>query len=233
MRKHSLFSLLAAAVVVVFLAAGVAQADGQNSLNETLHRLLFGDDGHSPENLLQGHYAFSGEASCLESKGGFHSDLTPADAPAPFPRVNSFSVQGVATFNGDGTGSRAVRVVAIRQPFALPTSPAVFNRGGASSVDVEADFTYQVAVDRRIRIHTPLVTGTVLSGSRAGQTFEITNFPDFVGLISQDHKTLTIAHDRAIVERQTYSNGDVFDRICHRSRIAFKLKDGNRTGGED
>jgi hypothetical protein len=132
--------------------------------------------------------------------------------------VRSFSVQGVATFNGDGTGRRVIRVVSVRHPTSTT------GVGGASSADIEADFTYQVAADRSFTMQTTSLTGTVLTGSRAGQTFTIANFPDLVGLISQDHKTLTLAHHEPTVETQAYSNGDVLDRICHRSRTAVALK---------
>ncbi len=80
------------------------------------------------------------------SRGGFNANLTPLGPPAPFPFVISFGVQGVRTFNGDGTGTVSARVIALSHPFALPTSPSpVFNRGGASASDITSAFTYEVA----------------------------------------------------------------------------------------
>ena len=178
--------------------------------------------------LLRGDYAFSGEASCLVSIGGFNANLTPVGPPAPFPSVFSFDIQGVRTFNGDGTGMVVGRVVSINHPYALPPSPPAFplpffNRGGASSADIQADFTYAVAPDRSFTIQTGTVNGTVLTGTRAGQTFTIVNI-QFAGLISKDHKTLTIAHDQPNIETVVYSNGDIQQRICHRARIHLELK---------
>jgi len=205
MRKTSIFALVVAGVIAVMLfTKSAAEAQQEQGLN----------------NLLRGEYAFSGEAACLVSDEGFGADLTPVNTGAPFPFVRSFSVQGVVRFNGDGTATRVVRVVSIRHPTATT------GVGSASSVDIEADATYQVAPDRSVTVETTTLNGTVLTGPRAGQTFTIENFPDLVGLISQDHKTLTLAHREPTVETQTYSNGDVFDRICHRSRVAISLMGG-------
>lgn len=176
--------------------------------------------------LLKGDYAFSGETSCLVSRGGFNANLTPV-SPGPFPFVISFSVQGVRTFNGDGTGSVVARVVTISHPFALPVTPPFFSRGGASSSDVEATFTYQVAPDRTVAVDNATLTGTTLTGPNAGQTFTITNFPLFSGYLSKDRRTLTLAHLDPAVETHTSSNNTSDERICHRSRILLQLKDGD------
>lgn len=57
------------------------------------------------------------------------------------------------------------------------------------------------------------------------------NLPAFFGGISQDHKTLTLAHDEPAVETHTFQrwNGSTFvqsvdHRICHRSRILLQWK---------
>ncbi|MBI4524685.1 MAG: hypothetical protein HY695_12845 [Deltaproteobacteria bacterium] len=208
MRKTTIFGLAVAGVVAVMLfTKSAAEAQQEQGLN----------------NLLRGEYAFSGEAACLVSDEGFNADLTPINTAAPFPFVRSFSVQGVVTFKGDGTARRVVRVVSIRHPTATT------GVGSASSADIEADATYHVAPDRSFTVATTALNGTVLTGPRAGQTFTIANFPDLVGLISQDHKTLTVAHHEPTIETQTYSNGAVFHRICHRSRMAIKLKNGDGT----
>lgn len=191
--------------------------------------------------LLRGDYAFSGEATCLVSPGGFNQNFSPVGPDAPFPFVISFSVQGVRTFNGDGTGRVVGRTVGIGHPFALPatqTSPSFFNRSGTSSADFEADFTYEVAPDLTFTIEIPTgLSVTYLSGTvpalpptgsvpALGQTATITNFPPFFGRISQDHRTLTLAQDELHIETSTYSTGVVQKRICHRSRILLELKIG-------
>ena len=205
MNQHKPLRLLAATLLIA-AANGAAQAKDF-------------------DNLLRGDYAFSGEGSCLVSRGGFNRDLTPAGPPASFPFITSFSVQGVRTFNGDGTGKVVARVLVISHPFALPTSPALFNRGSASSSDILVDFTYEVASDRTITLDAVSFTGTTLTGNEAGQTFFVTNFPRFSGRISQDHRTLTIAHSEPTIETIQFSDGDIHHRICQRSRILLEQKD--------
>ena len=168
--------------------------------------------------LLQGDYVFAGEATCLVAlPPGFNADLTPKDGRFTV----SFSVQGVRTFNGDGTGTLHGRAVSLSHP----DTPVVL--GGAGSSDFQASFTYNVAPDRTVttELSGPL-TGTELTGARASQTFTIDNFPPLRGLISQDHKSLTLASEEPVVEVITFSGGPnpVQPRICHRSRILLRLQ---------
>ncbi len=145
-------------VGVVLLWAGIVQA--------------------GPNQLLNGDYAFTGEASCLVSNTGFNTDLTPQDGRF----VVSFSVHGVRTFNGDGTGTLKGRSVGFS--------------GGAFSNDFQALFTYDVESDGTFTTQvTGQLTGKELTGERAGQTFTIDHFPELSGQISQDHKSLTLASD--------------------------------------
>jgi hypothetical protein len=178
----------------------------------------------APANLnhvLKGAYAFSGAATCLVSLGGFNPDLTPVGPPAPFPFVTSFSIHGVRTFNGDGTGRVSARVTSIRLP------SETFNRGSASASDIEAEFTYVVAPDLTATLSNVSLTGTVVAGTPPGPTFEITNFPLFSGRISQDHKTISLAHDDPTVETQTFFDAggnpvQVQERVCQRSRTLLR-----------
>jgi len=175
-------------------------------------------EGKNFNHLLRGDYAFSGEATCLVSTAGFNTtNLTPLGQSFVF----SFSVQGVRTFNADGTGHVTARVVRITHP--SPIFP-----GSASSTDFEADFTYEVAPDLTFTVETSILTGTILTGLFKNQTITIANFPKFSGRISQDHRTLTLAHDEPTIETQTRFVGNVLQsteqRICHRSRILLELK---------
>lgn len=173
---------------------------------------------------LKGDYAFAGEATCLVSIGGFNSNFEPVGPPAPFPRTVTFSIQGVRTFNGDGTGKVIARSVSIVHPVALPGTPPFFNRGSASSADLESEFTYTVSADLRLSISTPVVTSKILTGARTGQTVTITNVPPFAGFVSEGMESLTLAHEAPGVEHHHFSNGDADQRICHRSRILHERK---------
>jgi len=213
MNERGAFPLVVAWFVLLMLfTAGAAEAEPQDRNRQ-----------------LRGDYAFSGAHTCLVSIGGFDPDLTPVNSPAPFPFVTSFIIQGVRTFNGDGTGQVVARSVSVSHPYALPNPapPHFFSRGGASSSDVAANFTYEVAPDGTLTIGATTVTGTILTGTRAGQTFTIVNVPSLVGLIAKSKKALTIAHDEPGVETISFSNGDVQHRICPRARIHLELQDGD------
>jgi hypothetical protein len=195
MRRASLWCI----VGVILLWTGAADADPQH-LNE----------------LLQGDYVSTGEGTCLVAlPPGFNPNLTPIDGRFAF----SSSTQGIRTFHGDGTGTAQSRSVSVTHP----DTPVTL--GGASSSDTnKGSFTYTVASDRTFTVVSGPVTGTDLTGSRAGQTFTIDPFPVLTGLISLDRKSLTLASEEPTVEVVTFSNGDIHYRICHRSRILLKLK---------
>ena len=159
---------------------------------------------------LKGDYAFTGEATCITSQSGFNSDQTPIGTSF----ITSFSVQGVWTFNDNGTGTREGRCVSVTgDPYP-----------GASSQDILAPSGYTVGSDGTITtwLTSPL-TGTVLTGLRAGQTFTIDQIR-LKGIISKDEKSLTIASEEPEIETVTYSNGNIFFRICHRSRVLLWLE---------
>ena len=111
MRRASLWSIGS----VMLLWAGTAHAD----LN----------------NLLNGDYTFTGDAACIGtfSPLGFNPNLTPVDGRFG----ESFSTQGVRTFNGDGTGTFNGISVAVTQP----DTPVVL--GGASRASKQQEHRQQ------------------------------------------------------------------------------------------
>jgi hypothetical protein len=145
----------------------------------------------------------------------------------------------VRTFNGDGTGTLVARVISISHPFTVPANPMVpgsmpqFNRGSVSSLEIQSAFTYTVTPDLRLEIVTPVVTGTVLTGPRQGQTVSFTAIPRFHGFISDHLRSLTLAHEEPGVEIHTFSNGDSDQRMCHRSRVLHERKTNQRGGNGD
>ena len=139
----------------------------------------------------------------------------------------SFSVEGIRTFNGDGTGTVKGTAVGI---VVKPTpGPPVFPRfpPAASSADFSFSFTYTVNGDGSWT--SAMVPGsfteTFLTGPRAGQTATVDAIPPVTGMVSQDGKTLIAAHLTPVVETRSFSNGDVHPEICHRSRVFIKLQD--------
>jgi hypothetical protein len=193
---------------------------------------------------LKGAYGFTGTAACLVAPGsaatgplpgntiplpnsGFNANLHPIDGKA---FSHSHAVEGIRTFNGDGSGtvkgtSVGITVRPTPQAPGYPSFPP-----GAGSSNFSFSFTY--TVDGEGGWTATMVPGTYsetfLTGGRAGQTATIDAIPPIVGMISQDGKTLTAAHITTTVETVTYSNGDVWPHICHRSRILIKLPNDDR-----
>jgi hypothetical protein len=187
---------------------------------------------------LKGAYGFTGTAACLTAPGnsgvgtpsnptgpaGFNAQLQPLDNSNSFS--HSFSVEGIRTFNGDGTGTVNGTFVGITvrptpgPPPAVPAFPASAGGGNFS-------FSFTYTVDGNGGWMATMVPGsyseTYTSGPRNGQTATVDAIPPVTGMISQDAKTLVAAHLTPTVETKTYSNGDVWPEICHRSRVFIAL----------
>jgi hypothetical protein len=66
-------------------------------------------------------------------------------------------------------------------------------------------------------------SGTILTGPRAGQTFTLLNVADQIGGPSLNRDSFTLATFTPTVETVAYSNGDIAQRICQRSRTFILL----------
>ena len=201
---------------------------------------------------LKGAYGFTGTAACLVAPGhvgdpngpplnnptpgvalansGFQPNLRPNDAvPGSSSQAfaRSFSVEGIRTFNGNGTGTvKGTAVGIVTRPTPGPGGFPHFPPA-ASSAEFTFAFTYTVAADGSWT--GAMVPGSYseshLTGPRTGQTSTVDAIPPVTGMVSQDGKTLIAAHVTTAVETHTYSNGDVDPQICHRSRVFIKLQD--------
>jgi hypothetical protein len=146
--------------------------------------MTWGASAFADSPKLNGTYAFTGSATCNVSANPFDPKLFfPTDGSA---WLHSFTVEGVRTFNGDGTGS--VQASAMGINFGL-----MHTNAGSSTFSF--DFTYTVNPDRTWTsdMVPGSFKGTETSGGRSGQTFTIDQLPTFYGYISQDGKTLTAA----------------------------------------
>jgi len=231
-------AILFAVSTIALAAAGSAAADSPN---------------------LKGSYGFTGTAACLVAPGhvgdantppplpnptpgvalansGFNARLQPNDSPNPpvttSPSQNfarSFAVEGIRTFNGDGTGTvKGTAVGIVTRPTPGPNGFPHFPPS-AGSAEFSFSFTYTVNPDGSWT--SAMVPGSYvenhLTGPRTGQTSTVDAIPPVSGMISQDGKTLIAAHLAPVVETHSYSNGDVDPQICHRSRVFIKLQDAN------
>jgi hypothetical protein len=215
---------------------------------------------------LKGDYGFTGTAACLVAPGhvgdantppplnnptpgialpnsGFNALLRPNDSlPAPAsPSQNyshSFSVEGIRTFNGDGTGT--VKGTAVGITIRPTPGPDGFPHFPPSAGSADFSFSFTYTVDGQGGWTATMVPGsyteTFVTGPRShfnpanggvDQTSTVDAIPPVVGMISQDGKTLIAAHTTPMVETHTYSNGDVEPQICHRSRVFIALPKGN------
>jgi hypothetical protein len=200
---------------------------------------------------LKGAYGFTGTAACLVG-GGSVPGATPLPSPGPGPLPNagfnaslqvkdvagafsrSFSVEGIRTFNGDGTGTvKGTAVGIVVKPTPGPNGFPHFPPA-ASSADFAFSFTY--TVDGNGGWTSSMVPGSFsesfTAGPRTGQTATVDAIPPVTGMVSQDGKTLIAAHLTPVVETRTFSNGDVDPEICHRSRVFIKLQDSDDDHGD-
>ena len=167
---------------------------------------------------LKGQYAFTGSAACMDAVDPNSFDpITFVPTDGTFGQ--SFAVQGIRTFNGDGTGTVKGSSMGI-------TFPAL--NEGASSDDFQFSFTYVVNSDGSwTSTIIGDVTGTVTAGGRKNQTFTVSNFPVFSGWSSQNNSTLTAATLTPTIETITFFSAGVkvavHNRICHRSRVLTKI----------
>lgn len=191
---------------------------------------------------LKGAYAFTGFHACLFAPGtstsptnptpgtalpnsGFNASLQP-NAAKSFSA--SAAVEGIRTFNGNGTGTVKGRSVGL----AVPPTPGPTGSGyptfppSASSDDFSFSFTYTVNGDGSFTTQmTPgSYVGSVVAGPRAGQTYTIDMLPPQTGMIGVDGRDLVVANVDAAVETVSYSNGDVWPRICNRSRVLVRVQ---------
>jgi hypothetical protein len=210
---------------------------------------------------LKGSYGFTGTAACLVAPGhvgdanvppplpnptpgvalpdsGFNALLRPNDTGEPTPSQNysrSFAVEGIRTFNGDGTGT--VKGTAVGITVRPTPGPNGFPHFPPSAGSAEFSFQFTYTVDGDGGWTSSMVPGsyseTHVTGPRShfnpanggvDQTSTVDAIPTVVGMISQDGKTLIAAHTTPTVETHKYSNGDVEPQICHRARVFIRLK---------
>jgi hypothetical protein len=158
---------------------------------------------------FQGTYAFTGTSSCIQVSAsiGFNSNFLPNGASSFF----SYTVTGTRTFASNGTGTATGTVVSIGAP------P---NDAGASSANFSFKFTY--TIDPSGMISTAYVpnsfAGTVLTGTRATQTFD-NPIPPITGQVGQNPNTIVLTEPGPAIETVTFSDGAVFNRICTRERV--------------
>lgn len=155
--------------------------------------------------LLTGIYIYSGPAACLFSQSGFNANLQPLG----FAFVQTYTVNGTLTFNGDGTGSVDATSVSVNQ-FA------------AGSVTFQVNFTYQVNPDLTITINDLASTATNV---QTGEISSITESAPLEGRVSEDLRTIHVMHYVPKAEKITnLTTNTIGYRICARERTFTRFK---------
>ncbi len=164
---------------------------------------------------FHGEYAGSNVVNCLFTPFGFDPDKLTPNGPSNYIYNNAITAQNIWTFNADGTGTAQGRQVGI--VFA-PNSPA------AGWTEFSWQFTYDITHDGTIT--TALIPGTYegrhLTGPSKGLTFTLDKVSDS-GMVSEDHKTITLGAAMAEVMTVTYSNGSVLYGICGLTRVLTRV----------
>jgi hypothetical protein len=149
----------------------------------------------------------------FEATGGFNASQQAIGTAS----TQTVSIEGIETFNGDGTGTFTEQGMFLSLPPTLGYLP------GANSNQASGSFTYNVAGHRFTSQNVPgTFAGLGLTGSLAGITFTV-DIPEFTGFIELGERTLTASILTPGVETITRSDGFIGKRICHRSRVYTKL----------
>jgi len=183
-------------------------------------------DEQSPR-TLKGTYAVSGSANCNFSSATFLPVYVPPTgftqnfAPIGHASSNSFSLNGIWSFNEDGTGAAASRVVSLGDP-----DPG--DNGAASAIDTSSAFTYSIAADGTLTLNQGPINSVFIAGPRTGLQTQVTDTPTIVGRVSTNKSTLVFGSFNPGVETTTRLDSGLVEsvRICHRANTAVRIDPG-------
>jgi hypothetical protein len=204
MKKLGVLVMMIA--IATFMAAPMASADGH---------------GHHSWGI-QGEYAMTGPGSCLYSRVPFndkHQALDPTNS-----WIASKLTEGTWTFERHGKGKAQYTLYGIAAP-----QPAFNNIGVGDSDAVSFEFTYTVMDDGTIT--GELVPGTYvdtfLTGPSAGNGWWSTfDKLSFFGMVSRDHKTLTLNSANEIQTATIFfssTSSRLLYEICNYGRTLIRV----------
>ena len=171
---------------------------------------------------IHGTYAMTGTGNCLWTPSlynGLPNDFVAIPPPSEHPEYmtdlmtgyradptysSHVSVQGLWEFRFDGTGTAQFTHFGVSAPPIVNVPSTTF--GVSGSMKYHFDFRYYFDDDGLITIEMVpdpnIFQGYMTSGPKAGLQFTVDTFT-FSGIISADHKTLTLTTKN---EKQTYVN---------------------------
>lgn len=193
-KKLAVFVVIAA--MAMFIAATMASADDNKW------------------KAFHGKYAATSLGSCFLTGTGFYPDLTAIDPTYVSPNSNTSLT--IWTFHPDGTGTAQGRGVGLNAWYPYIAA--------GSANEISWQFTYNITHDGTIT--TDLIPetyeGTFLQGPSKGLTFTFDKISDS-GMVSQDHKTITLGTVTEDVVKFTRSNGTVLYGICFYGRVLTRV----------
>jgi hypothetical protein len=146
---------------------------------------------------IHGTYAMTATGSCLHSKLGFNANLTPITGEGSVVWGATVMAQAIWTFESDGTGT----VSGTNYVLDFPPGSPVFGGSIARQNPISFNFHYEMTHDGAITVYPPLP-------------------PNPVGMISQDHQTLTLTS-----ANQVQAVGALGYAICNVGRVLIRVKD--------
>lgn len=170
-----------------------------------------GGGGGTFNPLLEGDYIYSGPATCLFSSLGFSNNFQPIYFQPPNTYgnvfVQTYMVNGKATFDGNGNGTLNANSLAV-------------NPGGIGGGTFHIDFTYQL---------NPYLTITLqdldsIATNPQGQQSSVTGPAQLQGRVSADMRTIKVMHYAPSVETITnLATGAKTYRVCTRERTFTRI----------
>jgi hypothetical protein len=164
---------------------------------------------------LRGTYAFTGTSLCIRDPAslGFNPNFTPKGGPL---KLFSYTVEGVAVFHADGTGTSSLRAYSV-------------DTGGGETSDSSYQFTHTISPDDKLSVKAipGTFSDTILTGPIAGLT-QVAEVADANGLIGEGARTITFVHPAPTVQMVTRSDGNQYAQICNGSPIYIRVSGEDR-----
>jgi hypothetical protein len=145
---------------------------------------------------IRGQYASTGGGAVLLTALGFETNLRPKGPPGAY-LFQTFSLEGVYTFERDGTGSFKGLNHLSTLPYPVPNPnappPTITVPSSAGSANITYSFHYTVTDDGKITFTADPGTYAAewKSGPSAGKTYHFDGLSR-TGLIMPDGKTITL-----------------------------------------
>jgi hypothetical protein len=165
--------------------------------------------------ILKGEYVFTGSYSC--AWGGFGNGFNPDLSRDANGYENSANIQGVLTFNGDGTGSLIYTALAIRHLYYKEDNSPVMQASALGTL------LYNVNEDKTFTVDIEITDSTPLIGPYAGATVTISGI-EWDGWIVQGNQILSIYNTRPNIHIVTLETEEPQEEICGTNITAFRKK---------